>query len=72
MFTLDFGALNTVKLPGPPLVKAGLRVVAFLFLPTAVFFVPTVACDALDDDWLGLSPVFFGRRIGEKFGRTPP
>jgi hypothetical protein len=39
--------------------KAGLRVVAFLFLPTGVFFVTEDACDEPDDDWFKLSPVLF-------------
>ena len=53
IFTFDFGALKTVKLPLPPLVKAGFRPASFFVFPTAVFFFPTDACDELDDDWLG-------------------
>jgi hypothetical protein len=60
VFTFDLGAPKTLKLPKPPFVKAGLRPVAFLLLPTAVFFVPGDVCDAVDNDWLGLAPVFFG------------
>jgi hypothetical protein len=59
IFTFDLGALKTVKLPKPPFFKAGLRVVAFLFLPTVVFFVTEDACDEPDDDWFKLSPVLF-------------
>jgi len=72
IFTFDVGALKTVKLPKPPLVKVGLRPVAVLVLPTAVFFVFEGVGDAVDDDWLGLSPVFFGRRNEGRDGRTPP
>ncbi len=72
-FTFDLGALKTVKLPKPPFFKVGLLPVAFLFLPTTgFFFVPNDACDELDDDWLGLSPLFFGKRNEGRFGRTPP
>ena len=72
MFTFDFGALKTVKLPRPPFFKVGLRVVAFLLLPSAVFFVPADACDELDNDWFGLSPVFFNAVSTAMFGKTPP
>jgi hypothetical protein len=72
IFTFDLGALKTVKLPKPPLVKAGLRPVALLILPTAVFFVFEGVFDEVDDDWLGVSPVFFARRIEGRDGRTPP
>ncbi len=71
-FTFDFGAPKTVKLPKPPFVKAGLRAVAFLLLPAAVFFVTDNVGDEVDDDWPELPPVFFGRRIEGMFGRTPP
>ncbi len=70
---MDFGALKTVKLPWPPLVKAGLRVVAFLILPPAGFFVFKEPCDEVNDDWFKLLPVLFdGRRSEGRFGRTPP
>lgn len=72
MFTFDLGALNTVKLPAPALDNAGLRVVAFVVLATAGFFVTEDACDEVVVDWLWLSPVFFGRRNEGRDGRTPP
>jgi len=72
LFTFDLGALKTVKLPKPPLVRAGLRPIVFAFVGAFVFFVTEDFCDAVDDDWFGVLPVFLGRRNERIDGRTPP
>jgi hypothetical protein len=63
--TFDLGALKTVKLPKPPLVRAGLRLFVFpLPRDTVAFLVARGVGDEVDDDWSGLSPVSFSARKG--------
>lgn len=69
---MDLGAPKTVKLPKPPLVKAGLVVVRFAAFPFVVVAGFVELCVELKDDWFELLPVFVGSLSERIDGRTPP